>query len=475
MSAALDATSRPTPNNLRELLERVPRVLDAQAPRALHLESCASTDVIETMSRAEARLLKSAETFFKPLFRVSVLENLGRDDPFAEPRDEEWPDETPDGDLEAERQRLDGITDRTLLEQPHLKTSVEEAEEQAAHLQERMETLAMHVDAAPGPSCESSGGGGDGRGYVGRSILDTVYTGADEEAHLADLQNEETLRLDAEARSAAEARRAALQEEAAALRADLARQQREVEFLEREQAVALASEASAGEMGGGESAGASPDRAATGRRTEASKETESLVGVAGMPKEQLDACVQEEGALVERNGGIRDWYAGTVANLQLLVGVRVCHRLLFGMGSSGRVEGMEFMVELGPGKIMEVTVSAADGSLSSVQLCHGQQDSGSAAAAAAAAAVSGAAEDFSPLELEKLRCAANALPAPQNLRMVVREALSRVKCAGLVEEHLRLMRRRYLVGYRAPSREVTVTMGVGIIASLRLHVDYPKV
>lgn len=41
------------------------------------------------MARAEERLLKSADTFFQPLFRVSVLDNLGRNDPFAEPGDGE--------------------------------------------------------------------------------------------------------------------------------------------------------------------------------------------------------------------------------------------------------------------------------------------------------------------------------------------------------------------------------------------------
>lgn len=357
--------------------------------------------------------------------------------------------------MEAERRRLDGVTDRTVLEQPHLQASLNELEEKAAHLHERMEKLAMHVEAAPGPSTN----GGD----TGRSILDTVYAAGaneeeEEEARLADLKNEETLRKDGEALSAAEARKAALQEEAAALRADIARQQREVDALEREQAIAaLTSEATPVD------AAPTGHRAEDGRRAEASRQTESLVGVADMSDSQLDACVREEGVLTERNAGIRDWYAGTVANLQLLAGARVCHRLLFGAGG---VEGMEFMVELGPGKVMEVTVSAADGSVSSVQLCHGQQSGGSSAA------VEGA---ISPSELEELRCTANALPAPQNLRMVVREALNRMRCAGLVEEHLRLMRRRYLIGYRAPSREVTVTMGVGIVVYLRLHVDYPKV
>ncbi len=63
---------------------------DAQTPSALHLESCASGDAMEAMARAEKRLLKSAGTFFEPLFRVSVLDNLGRtEDPFAEPGDGE--------------------------------------------------------------------------------------------------------------------------------------------------------------------------------------------------------------------------------------------------------------------------------------------------------------------------------------------------------------------------------------------------
>ncbi|CAN0544199.1 unnamed protein product, partial [Ectocarpus sp. 12 AP-2014] len=86
MSTTVDSASRPTvPTSLRELLERVPQVLNTQSPGALHMQSRASADAMESLSRAEARLLKSAETFHPPTFSVSVLENLGRRDPFIEP------------------------------------------------------------------------------------------------------------------------------------------------------------------------------------------------------------------------------------------------------------------------------------------------------------------------------------------------------------------------------------------------------
>eukprot|EP00752_Nemacystus_decipiens_P014285 g12705.t1 len=442
-TAAVGSTSRRAPTSLRELLERVPQVLDAQAPGALYLGSSASTDAMETMARAEARLLKSAETFFEPLFRVSVLDNLGRkEDPFAEPGDEDFPDQAPVEELKTERRRVDAIADRAISERPPLKASAERVQQQAAQLQERMEKLALQAEAV-----SSSGSGGGGAG-----LLDTVYAGdgadnAAEKARETDRRDDEALRRGAELLARAEARKASLAKEAAARRADLARQRREVEALEREQATALAAPAG------------SPSDA--GRRAEASRQTESLVGVAGTSEAQLERCVREEEALVRRNGDIRGWYEATVANVELLGGVRVSHRLLFGTAAGGGVEGMELMVELGPGRIMEVTVSAVDGGLTSVQLCHAQ---GGAAGAGVTAG-----------ELEELRRAAGALPAPQNLRMLVREALGRARCAAVMEEHVRLMRSRYVTTYTSPPREFTVTLNIGLVAGFRLHVDYPKV
>ncbi|CAN0032880.1 unnamed protein product, partial [Ectocarpus fasciculatus] len=287
-------------------------------------------------------------------------------------------------------------------------------------------------------------------------------------AREADLRNEETLlREGTQALGAAEAKRTALAERAAAVRAELLLQQREVDLLEREQhAVALAAAETAATAAAGAAAAAAA-AGSTGWRAEASREMENLAGVAGMPGARLEACEQEEDALVRRNAGIRDWYAATVAEVENLGGVRLSHRLLFGgsggRGSGGGVEGMELMVGLGQGLTMEVTVSAADGKLSSAQLCHGQ-GGGSAGLAR-----------ISPSELEEMRHAADALPAPQNLGRLVVEALNRTACAALREEHVRQVRRRYLTGYRPPSREVTVTMGAGIVACFRLAADYPKV
>lgn len=78
-------------------------------------------------------------------------------------------------------------------------------------------------------------------------------------------------------------------------------------------------------------------------------------------------------------------------------------------------------------------------------------------------------------DVEELAGVANALPAPSNLRLLAREALSRSKCAALRDEHVKDMRRRYLVGYRTASREVTITMPAGIVALFRLHPSYPMV
>lgn len=368
-------------------------------------------------------------------------------------RVEDFPDQAADDDLEAERRRVDEIADRALSEQHPLRSSAERIEERATHLQERIKDLTLQVEADP--ALRSSGG-------ARLSIMDKVYAGddrADEKAREADIRNEETLlREDSQALGAVEAKKAALAEKAAAVRAELLRQQREVDLLEREQhAAALAAAETAATAGGGAATGSG------GWRVEASREMENLVGVAGMPGARLEACEREEDALVRRNVGIRDWYAATVAEVENLGGVRLSHRLLFGAGAGAGLEGMELMVGLGSGLIMEVTVSAADGKLSSVQLCHGQEG-GSAGLAG-----------ISPSELEEMMSAADALPAPQNLGKLVIEALSRVTCAALREEHVRQVRRRYLTGYRPPSREVTVTMGAGIVACFRLAADYPKV
>lgn len=64
---------------------RIPQVLEAQAPAALRLEAKASTDATKVLADAEKRFLKSADSFFRPCFQGSVLENLTRDDPVAPP------------------------------------------------------------------------------------------------------------------------------------------------------------------------------------------------------------------------------------------------------------------------------------------------------------------------------------------------------------------------------------------------------
>ena len=330
------------------------------------------------------------------------------------------------------RRRVDETVDRVHSEQLQLQAASTRVVDQAAHLQERLADLELQVDSASG---------------AGISVLDAVYTDGDRNAsEESDRKNEQSLGELAETISAGEARKAALMAELAAQREAFALQQREVAELEREQEVAVAS-------------AAAPDAK---RRADASKGTEALVGVVNMSEAQLDQAVEEEEAQVRRNGDIGEWYRATVANLEQIGGFRIAHRLLFGTAGDGGVEGLELMVDLGSDQVMEVTVSSADGSLRSAQLCPLQNN----------AVVGGV---ITPSDLEELKGTADALPAPGNLRMLIREAMSRARCAVLRDEHVRLMRRRYLVGYRAPSREVTITMPVGIVVSFLLHADYPRV
>lgn len=312
-----------------------------------------------------------------------------------------------------------------------LRVSAGRMEEQATHLHERLGELARQAEAASD---------------AGLSVFDTAYAGSDKhDSHESDQKNDEALRERAELINAAEPRKAALVGEAAALRDALALQQREVIALEKEQAAA-----------------ATVSVADAQRRADASKETENLVGVTDMTQEEVHAAVEEEETLARRNGGISAWYRATLANLELIGGVRISHRLIFGTAGGGEVEGLELMVDLGSAQIMEVTVSAMDGSLRSAQLCLCQESENGGAG-------------ITPSELAELKTTADALPAPGNLRMLVREALNRSRYAVLRDEHVRVMRKRYLVGYRASSRELAITMPVGIVVSVRLHADYPRV
>ncbi|CAM9551307.1 unnamed protein product, partial [Laminaria digitata] len=330
------------------------------------------------------------------------------------------------------RRRVDETADRVHSEQLQLQAASKRVGDQATHLSERLADLELQVDSASG---------------AGISVLDVAYTDGDKKAsEESDRKNEQALGELADTVSAGEARKVALAAELAAQREAFALQQQEVTQLEREEEAA-------------EAAAAAMDAK---RRADASKGTEALVGVSNMSEAQLDLAVEQEETEVRKNSDIGEWYRATVANLEQIGGFRISHRLLFGTAGGGGVEGLELMVDLGSDQIMEVTVSSADGGLRSAHLCPPQNN-----------AVMGGL--ITPSELEELKGTADAVPAPGNLRMLIREAMSRARCAALRDEHVRLMRRRYLVGYRAPSREVTITMPVGIVASFRLHADYPRV
>lgn len=128
-------------------------------------------------------------------------------------------------------------------------------------------------------------------------------------------------------------------------------------------------------------------------------------------------------------------------------------------------------------QVMEVTLSAEDGSLGSVQVYtsstnpHQQQPNGGSTASASTSE----AGYLTQADVIELVAIADDLQAPANLRLLVREAFSRSECSKLRVEHVRQMRPRYLVGYRAGPREVTMTMPAGIVALFRLRSDYPRV
>lgn len=333
------------------------------------------------------------------------------------------------------RRKADEAEARIHAEVAPLLAAAGRVEDQARNLQDRLVKLARQADATSGPAV---------------AVKNVAYAGdAMDDSHDSDHQNEETLKEQAETVAATEARKAELESEVAALRADLSQARGEVAALANEQATVAAA------------AGAVDAK----RRADASRETEKFVGVSGMSDAQLGAAVEEERSLVRRNSGISAWYRGTVAILEKIGGVRISHRMLFGGGTPsghGAVEGLEIMVDLDSAQVLEVTVSAADGRLGAVRLCHVHNNAKGGAG-------------LTPSEVEELARAADAVPAPGNLRLLVREALKRARCAVLRDEHVKLMRRRYLVGYRAQAREVTITMPVGIVASFRLHPDYPQV
>lgn len=284
---------------------------------------------------------------------------------------------------------------------------------------------------------------------AGIPVLDkTIDTSEEDKCSEAELECEETLREQNEIISTAKERRDELAAEVSALRERLASEREEVLALEQEQAAAAEA--------------ATTEDAKI--RAETSRDMEKMIGVAEMTDAQLDEAVHAEEALVRRNNDICGWYKATVSNLQLLTGVTVSHRLLFGGATlGGGVQGLELMIDLGSGQILQVAVSATDGKICSAEFCPSPT------------ADEKTVGRITSSDLAELKTAADALPSPENLRMFVREALVRVESATICSEHVQLIRRRYLVEYREATREVIITMPVGIVASLRLHHDYPRV
>ncbi|CAN0018008.1 unnamed protein product [Ascophyllum nodosum] len=330
---------------------------------------------------------------------------------------------------------MDEIIEKVRASYREHLASTERIDQHLKHLREQLGELTREAKAAT---------------EAGIPILDKVV-GASEHDRSSDSDREceDTLREQEEAVYVAEAHKADLAAQVVALRHDLKVEQEEVSVLEQEQTAAAAAATSEDAI----------------RKADTSRDLENMVGVADMTDAQVDAAVHEERTSVRKNGDICGWYKAIVSNLQLVTGIQVSHRLLFGGADAtfgGGVQGLELMVDLGSGQILQVTVSATDGKIRSAELCPSVDDEKSERRITAS-------------ELAELKTAANALPSPGNLRMLVREALCRAKYAAIRSEHVRIMRRRYLVGYREAAREVTITMPVGIVVSLRLHPDYPKI
>lgn len=284
---------------------------------------------------------------------------------------------------------------------------------------------------------------------AGIPVLDKIIDTSEEDTSSeSEHQCEDTLREQKEIISAAKDHRNKLAAEVSALRERLALERKEVVALEQEQAAAV-------------EAVTTEDAK---MKAETSRDMEKMIGVAKMTDAQLNEAVLTEEALVRRNGDICGWYKDTVSNLQLLTGVKVSHRLLFGGATlGGGVRGLELMIDLGSGQVLQVAVSATDGKICSAEFCPSPTLDKMTVGRITAS------------DLVELKTTADALPSPENLRMFVREALGRVESATVCSEHVQLIRRRYLVEYREAARKVIITMPVGIVASLHLHPDYPKV
>lgn len=236
-------------------------------------------------------------------------------------------------------------------------------EEQRQVIRDQLDELSLQADNESPTNYNTS---------TGLSILDVSASNNPDADEAADRQSDEMLVEQAQILEAAQARKAELVLEAAARRDALAATLRDIATLEKEQAAAVAAATATATGGGG------------GQRTMgssviiAAREAEDMAGVVGMTDTELEDTILEEETLVRRNAEISEWYRGTVANLEQIGGVRISVRTLPGDGSGGsegRGEGgLELMVDLGSsGQVMEVTITAVDGSLGSVRLYASQQ------------------------------------------------------------------------------------------------------
>lgn len=306
-------------------------------------------------------------------------------------------------------------------------------EERRKMLRERVDGLSRRADALSHAT--------------GRPVLDTTALGEDD-GDEADRQQDQVLKEHAEFLQFAKERKAELAAKMTALRASLDSANADIAGLEQEQAAAAAAAATS-----------------AASAIEATNQAEAAAGVADMTDSELEGAVRKEEELLRRNEGISEWYRGTVLNIEQIGGVRVSKKRMSdavqedGVGKDLLELTLEF---IDSGQVMETTLSAADGSLRSVQMFALQGDDR-------------AEGILTQADVEELASLAGTLPAPANLRLLVREALTRSKCAELRSEHIRTMRRRYLVGYRPGLLEVIITMPAGIVVTFRLHPDYPMV
>ncbi|CAM9591506.1 unnamed protein product, partial [Choristocarpus tenellus] len=433
-----------------------PQNLASVVPDALRLvegnSDASSSEVLEV----EARFRRCADTFLRSRFGEAFLENIARNEPLAPATIEGNPqDQT--ATVAAQSHFVDSAQRSLLQRVADLRKKAREVEEKSIRVDERLGSIACRASAKHTPTEEGK------KKEVSPLLSTPIHTLAKENT-ARDREQEETLSRQAKEMVELEARLKIRQADVSKLRESVQQTRARLETLERER-----DETRGGGGEGGVVAAATEARLATARAQEAT------VGVEGLSEDDIEDAIEEEEKQLRQHKDMWELYQSTLAALEMISGIRVECKSATDAGASPRKGGnvsseegarLLFLVYLSGEYVMEVRLDAKDGSLRSVHLFFDRVDGERSDAPA---------EDVQKeVDIYDLAQTADRLPSPENLQYLVREAVSRLECMCLRTEHLKLLKKQYLVCYVAPLREVTITMTEGIVASFGLSPDYPK-